>query len=303
MNVRIDWEPGGGNSSGRQAPQGRRPATARRKNLLLLGAVGAGVLALAGALILTPGQDGPGDSGKNAAAGPTPSAGTAGANQASDAPGLPRGTASAAGRLSSRTVAGLPRGFPRTQDGAVEAAGVLAARSLDMYRMQRADRDRYQKDIYATTPLADFEESGNRWRSSRGLDDAGALTNAGGDRRYTSLCHPELGAYKLESYTPADATVTVWFPCITGLIDPNKPGGLENSWRIAQFALSWTNDDWRITSTGSGTYQDPPNPRDSGQPVTSYTERASLLQPLGTGWRLFADATAVRPAEMEEAYK
>ncbi|MFD8146139.1 hypothetical protein [Streptomyces sp. NPDC059708] len=173
-----------------------------------------------------------------------------------------------------------------------------------MFRMPRTDRDKFQKDIYAYTPLADFEDRGNRWRSARGLDDSGALASqGGGGRRYTSLCHPELGAYKMENYTGTAAVVTVWLPCITGLIDPNTPGPLENQWQVAQFDLAWVSDDWRITSTGSGAYKDPPNPKDVGQPVTSYSDRASLLEPLGTGWRLFADATASRPAELEEAYK
>ncbi len=307
MNVRIEWEPGGSTPPPRRTGQGpdqKPPRKLKRKDIMLFGAMGVGVVALAAALIISPGSKR--DGAENKA--PNSSASPSGSPAATDAPGLPRGTATAAGKLSTRAVGAVPRGFPQSQDGAVEAASTMAAASLDMFRLPKDGRDALQKDWYAASPPADFEDNGRTWRAQNHLDDTGRLIDAGSGtpatgQRFTSQCHPELGAYKVENYTGTAAAVTVWYPCVSGVLDPATATDLTGQWMLGQFTLSWTRGDWRLTMTGAGPYSSVPAPADEGQPVVTYAERARLLTGFGGGWRLYADASETAPAEVREARK
>ncbi|MEU7230043.1 hypothetical protein [Streptomyces chrestomyceticus] len=263
-----------------------------------MGAVGGGVLAMVLALVVVPGPEKPAGSGKGGGASASP--------EASDAPGLSRGHATAAGALGTRRIGGAPRGFPHTQDGAIEAAASAMGQSLNMFRMSKSDRAAYQKDLYVKAPPAEFEDRGAIWRAQNNVNEDGQLIDPVDNRpqtekRLTTLCHPELGAYKVETAMADAATVTVWYPCLSGVIDPKVPAPLQTQWTLGQLKLEWARGDWRVASSGTGSYSSVPSPSDPGQPVISYAERAKLLEPLGGGWKLFADARASAPAELKEA--
>lgn len=306
MNVRIDYQSGGSAPPPRRSPgpQGKGPERKprKRKDTVMLGFVGVGLAAAVVALVASPGEEGRSDGGGRGAASSAASA------EPSEAAGLPRGAATASGRLGKGRVAGAVRGFPRTRTGAVEAAASAAARTFDMFRMPKEDRAAYLEDVYLKAPVTETEERGSVWRAQNSLDDSGRLTNpATGEleegARFTSLCHPKLGAYKAEDIAADKATISVWYPCLTGVITPEEPGPLEVQWTLAQFSMSWHKGDWRIVETSSGLYGAAPAPPDTGQPAVSYEHRAKLLETLGGGWELFRDATAAEPAELKEAEK
>ncbi|WP_433860333.1 hypothetical protein [Streptomyces kronopolitis] len=281
-----------------------------KQNARLLGAVGVGLVALVVALAVTP--DGksaaPHDSKKKPGGSGSSSASPSAPGGPSNAPGLPRGQATASGKLGTKTIGGVPRAFPHTEAGAIESAATLFRNSFTMLRLPKDERAALQTDLYLTKKDVppDFEERGKTWRAQHNLNESGQLvTLADGkpdeNRRFTSLCHPELGAYKTETYSGDKATITVWYPCLSGVVDPTAPGPLDNNWALGQVSLQWARGDWRVTKTGTGSYNTTPSPQDPGQPATSYAERAKLLEPLGGGWKLFSDATNARPAELKEA--
>lgn len=303
MNVRIDYEGGAPkprrvSTSGPAGP-GRPPRKRKRKDLVLFGAVGAGVLALVVAIATSGGND------TNDETPPAPSTSVGMPAPATDAPGLTRGKATAAGVLGTRRLSGVPRGFPKTADGAVESVTTGAAQNYGILRMTKEDRTALLRAAYVHPP--DLESQASAWRAQNNLNDAGQLMDpatglASSERRFTSLCHPEEGAFKLESFTGTEASVTVWEVCITGVISPVKPNNLSVEWSLARFDLTWVGDDWKINAVGGGSYTLPTlaNP---GTAAPSYQERARALAALGTGWNLYADASATMPAELQEAQK
>src|SRR6478752_3754970 len=129
MNVRIDYQPGGGSSPRRPSSAPGGPGRKRRsKDAMLFGAVGVGALALILAAVTVHGSK---DTGGTSAPSPSPSSSAA---AGSNPGGLSRGTASAAGLDGTQRVAGIPRGFPHTTDGAVESASTGAAAAYSMLR-------------------------------------------------------------------------------------------------------------------------------------------------------------------------
>lgn len=296
MNVRIDWEQS-------SAPQPRRsssgPRGPRRKRKLgkdarLFGALGIGAVALVVAVAVTDGGDKSGD----AHDGPS----SPSASAPADTGGMTKGTATAAGADCTRRVSGMPWGCPHTTAGAVEAATQVVASSFQAERMTPTDRTAWLTATFGMVPDG-TESAAKLYQAQNSLNSAGQLINVTTgepmtDQRFTSLCHPELGAYRVQSSSTDAAQVDVWQVCISGTIGPGTARDLSANWLVAEVSLSWENGGWRVTDTGSGGFNTPPTPADAGQAVTTYPERARILASYGSGWTLYRDARQSEPAEM-----
>ncbi|MFF1792828.1 hypothetical protein ACFVXQ_01055 [Kitasatospora sp. NPDC058263] len=312
MNVSVDWQPGGGqpqrprrpsqssNQPGKPGRPGKRkPQSAsdrlRRKKLGLGIAVGAGLIAAVVAALTAPDSD-----NKPSPAPPSGSA-TPGTPE-NGGPGLPRGTASAFGLDGAARVAGLPRGFQHTTDGAVAAATTAAANVFNVERMIPSDRSAYLTSVYGAVP-AGAEAGAQAYQQKNGLNGAGQLidpsTGQASTKRFVSLCHPELGAYRVVNTAPDAVSVNVWQVCLTGTVGQGAPA-LQGKWYLGQFDMRWQGGDWQVAGTSSGGFASPPTPA-RGQAVTTYAERAQLLAGYGTGWQLYTDATDKPVAEMGTA--
>jgi len=306
MNVRVDWEPGGAPSprrpsrQGSRGPGGPKNSRARRRNLQLVAAVGIGLLVTAVAAIAVHPAKSKAASGGSASSTASASATASGGSAA--AGGLPRGSASAFGLDGSTRVSGLPRGFTHTESGAVEAATTALAATFTLDRMDESDRHAYLSSAFGGHVPAGSDTDASTWQQQNGLNAQGQLLDpATGQpsttQRFTSLCHPELGAYKVVS-TAADAvTVDVWQVCITGTIG-DGPSNLDDRWYLGQLAMKWAAGDWVVASTGDGGYSTAPQPQ-GDQVVTTFAQRAQILSSYGSGWELYSDASESTPAEME----
>lgn len=297
MNVRIDWE----QSSRRQPPAASsrsEGSNGRRfgKGPRVLGALILGTTAMVVALVVTDsGRDKEGgDAGPLAS--PTPSV-----TASADWGGMSMGAASAAGTDCSRRVSGLPWGCPHSKVGAVEAATQVVAATYEMERMTAADRTAWVKTTFGRVP-ADTESAARLYQSQNNLNASGQLINPSTkrpvtDQRFTSLCHPELGAYRVRSASPDAVKVDVWQVCISGTIGPDTARNLSANWMVGEVALGWTGRDWEVASVDAGGFTQPPTPKDVGQAVTTYAQRARILAEYGPGWTLYADASEKPPAE------
>ena len=217
------------------------------------------------------------------------------------AAGLPRGTASAFGMDASSRVSGLPRGFAHTTNGAVEAATTTAAAVFSVERMTPADRTAYLTSVYGKEP-AGVEAAAQAYQQQNGLNAQGQLLDpATGQpsttQRFTSLCHPELGAYRLVNTTADAVSVQVWQVCLSGAVGQGA-APLSATWYLGQFDMQWKNGDWQIAGTSDGGATTAPKPAKDGQVVTTYNERAQLLASYGTGWELYSDGIEKDVAEM-----
>ncbi|MBV9026443.1 MAG: hypothetical protein JO362_22220 [Streptomycetaceae bacterium] len=303
MNVRIDWQPSGPqprrSSSASAGPGGKRKG--KGKDAKVFGALGVGALVtIVAAVTIGGGHKDTGGSHK----GGTPAA-SAPASAGSDTGGLPFGTALASGADGTSRIGGLPRGFPRTTDGAVEAATTAMSAAYAMERLTPADRDAWVKDVWGKV-APDTEDKAKLYQAQNNLNSSGQLLDPAtgqpvNDRRFTSLCHPELGAYKVVDSSTDAVTVDVWQVCISGVIGPGSQSDLTTNWMLGQFAMKWAAGDWRISSTDAGGLTTPPAPANSGQAVTTYAERAKILAAYGSGWELYRDASESNPAEVGDS--
>ncbi|MFI9041641.1 hypothetical protein [Streptomyces sp. NPDC053726] len=300
MNVRIDWQ------QQSPAPQPRRsssgPGGPRKrkfgKDARLFGALGIGAAAVIVAALVVD-DDGKGGVHKNASPSASPSV-SASANTG----GMVRGEATAAGSGCADRVSGLPWGCPRTTAGAVEAATQVMAANYQMERMTSEDRAAWVKAVFAEVP-ADTESAAKLYQDQNNLNASGQLINPTDgqpvtDQRFTSLCHPELGAYRVKSSSADSVKLDVWQVCVSGTIGPGTARNLSANWMVGEISLAWKGENWQVTKTGSGGFTMAPTPADTGKATTTYAERARILAAYGgTGWTLYADASESAPAELE----
>jgi hypothetical protein len=289
MNVHIDYQPASPSGDGSRARSGGR----WRHGWVLAATLGGGVLLLLAALTLVP--DAEHEQSDTGRVGQTPAAG----------PALPRGTATAAASRATRSVSGLPRGFPRSRAGAVEAGASFAASVFVVQRMASADRSAYVRDVMLEPPATtDLDQAAVDFRARFRLTDTGQLLDADGTvsttRRFISVCHPELGAYRIESFSAERAAVDYWMPCLLGVVTDGEAGAggtieVRTRWQMGRAQLHWNAGDWRVGDLTRGPFDVPITPPDVGDPATTLQERAALL---GEGWHAFADASEELPAEV-----
>ncbi|WP_327072039.1 hypothetical protein [Kitasatospora sp. NBC_01302] len=303
MNVRIDWEQPSGPQQPRRSPAPGGPGGKRKglgKDAKLFGALGVGALVTVVAALAIGG----GHKNDGGHKGGAPLA-SASASAGSDTGGMVKGTALASGSDGTRRIGGLPRGFAHNTDGAVEAATALASAEYTVQRMTPADRAAWVKDVEGSIPPG-TEDKAKLYQSQNSLNSAGQLIDSltsqpSTDRRFTSLCHPELGAYRLVDSAADAVTVDVWQVCISGVIGPGSESSLKANWMLGEITMSWSDGDWRLTKAGAGNFNTPPAPANGGQAVISYADRAKILAGYGSGWELYRDASETAPAEMGAA--
>ena len=143
-------------------------------------------------------------------------------------------------------VEGIPIGYPRTREGAAQAAGnylaALGGRlALDTGR--------------ATAALDRIAEPSSRDRLEKGLTASlqgeealwGIQTAARQGQRVIVTQTPI--AYRIDAFTPDEATVRVWTNLNVGVDNRQR---LVAFFAIGQATLTWLNDDWRLRAFDAG---------------------------------------------------
>lgn len=143
-------------------------------------------------------------------------------------------------------VDGIPVGYPRTREGAAQAAGnylaALGGRlALDTGR--------------ATAALDRIAEPSSRDRLEKGLaaslqgDEAlwGIQTAARQGQRVVLTQTPI--AYRIDAFTPDEATVRVWLNINVGVDNRQR---LAAFFAIGQATLTWLDNDWRLRTFDAG---------------------------------------------------
>ena len=259
-------------------------------------AAGGGLLLVVALLTFRPGPGAGADDGTTKPDG--------GASATRSAVEMKRGGATGSAALATRSVAGLPRGFPPSEAGAVEAGAAFVASVYDLHRMPAAERWSYVQDAMTDPPPKQrLDTDAVAFRANHRLAETGEVLDVAGEAvpgvGFTSRCHPELGAYRVEDFGAGQAVVDYWMPCLLGTVDEaGQALHVQTRWQMGRMALRWHRDDWRVDELARGPFDEPVTPPDEGEPATSLSERAAVL---GKGWLAFADASERRPAEAESA--
>ncbi|TDC76478.1 hypothetical protein [Streptomyces hainanensis] len=197
---------------------------------------------------------------------------------------------------------GLPRGFPRSEEGAVEAGASFASSLFALHRMSSGDRRDYVQDAMTNPPSKRrLDTDAVAFRARHGLTETGHVLNGNGDviegTRFLSECHPTLGAYRVEDSTADRFEVDYWMPCLLGTVNQDgRAIHVQTRWQMGRMALNWHDGDWRVDQLTRGPFDEPVTPPDEGTIVTSLSQRAALL---GAGWLTFADARESSPDEAQ----
>ncbi len=155
-------------------------------------------------------------------------------------------TAGVPGVGPSRVVQGIPVGYPHTPEGAAQAAGnylaVLGGQlALDPGQLkaaldQVAEPSARVRLEQSTTSSLQVEES--LW----------GIQSAAQEGKHVLLMQTPI-AYKVDTYTPDEATVSVWLVANVGV---------ENRQRLVAFfgvgsaTLAWLDGDWRLRNVDAG---------------------------------------------------
>jgi hypothetical protein len=164
----------------------------------------------------------------------------------SPATSAPATTAAVPGAGPSRVAQGIPVGYAHTAQGAAQAAGNYLAvlggpLALDPARLQAA------LDQVAD-PDARGELEASTQSSLRVEEGLWGVQSAAQQGRHALLTQTPI-AYRVDAYTPAVASVSVWL--VTSV-------GVENRQRLVAFfgigsaTLAWLDGDWRLRAVDAG---------------------------------------------------
>jgi len=97
---------------------------------------------------------------------------------------------------------------------------------------------------------------------------------------------PEDGAYKLVSFSPDEARVTLWEHYLIGPGNDTDTHQVNVFWQTETYTLRWIGGDWKIADWDGG-YDNGPHPALRSLDPPSLAERARLVP----GFTLYANTT------------
>lgn len=133
---------------------------------------------------------------------------------------------------------GVPLGYPRTEEGAIQAA-------TNFTRVMAAVPDDAEAYLRAAEAMSapDFRSEARRL-AQNGLDFLRERYGQGGKFTFAPV------RYRVVSYSDNAATISIWG--VTVATGP-KVRGLEESWLTGTVDLTWVSDDWRLAGQHSVT--------------------------------------------------
>ncbi|MEV6687385.1 hypothetical protein AB0N28_18920 [Streptomyces sp. NPDC051130] len=191
----------------------------------------------------------------------------------STAPTSPTGT-----RPVDTKTNGIPRGFAHTEQGAQSAAANYAVALGSDGMLKRDLRHAIMDALY--TPEAAAARKGAQdsaytpaFLTSLGLDADG---NPPQGSTFVTRAVP-IGT-RLESYSPTNAKVAVWYTGLLGMSGPKSTDPVRTTWKTWTFELSWAGEDWKI---GADTQQDGPAPVPGDVPASTSDDISKAVKEFG----------------------
>ncbi len=157
-------------------------------------------------------------------------------------------TSGVPGAGATRVEAGIPVGYQHTSAGAAQAAGNYLAAFGGQLVLDQA-RVRAALDAVADPSNRAQLESG--FQASLRLDEGlwGIQTAARQRQRVLLTLTPI--AYRVTTYTPDEATVSVWVVADVGVADRQR---LAAFFGVGSATVAWLNGDWRLRTIDAGSH-------------------------------------------------
>jgi len=152
-------------------------------------------------------------------------------------------TAGVPGAGPHAVAGGVPVGYEQSAAGAAQAAGnyLAAIGQLDPARATEA------LDQVAEPSARARLEAGQR-SSLQVVESLWRIETAARQGKHVILTQTPI-AYRVDSYTPAEATVRVWLVTVVGVEDRQR---LSAFYGIGSATLTWLDGDWRLRSVDAG---------------------------------------------------
>ena len=201
----------------------------------------------------------------------------------------------------------LRTGYPKTTDGAVQAAMNFAITDNGPAYYNQVHYEAIQAYMFASpearAQMGYRQETVDAMREEYRVDDQGRpLTDGKPDpeKRIWDAVYLQYGAYRIVEASDAEVRVMMWAPYVYGVdrIDATTTANIRVGWLYADRTVSWVDGDWRQSGNKAYPPSEVPKPADPQQVVTSYAERAALL---GTdrGWTLPRNAAETDIPELQ----
>ncbi|MEU1486172.1 hypothetical protein [Streptomyces sp. NPDC005752] len=218
--------PGGGDDGD---GYGRRPARNSRSLIMVVGVV---VLLIAAIAFANQSGGGTSDGGKekdSAAAGSGPTAAT--------------GTKPVTGKNGT-----IASGFAHDEQGAQSAAAnyAVALGSAEMFDKDR--RHNIVNSIYTSTAASELKGPQDSAYSTDFLSKLGLDADGKAPQGSIFISRTIPVGTKVASYSPATATVDVWYTGLIGMSGPESTDPVSTSWKTWTAELVWFDGDWKISS-------------------------------------------------------
>ncbi|MGP4115370.1 hypothetical protein ACTWP5_31290 [Streptomyces sp. 4N509B] len=151
------------------------------------------------------------------------------------------------------TAHGVPVGYPRSQEGAVQAAvNYQLARSSAEYFTDAAARHRVMGAMASTEtrePLTrNDDEAVSQVLASLNIDVGTEADEASAD---TLVARAAPLGTRVGGYSDQIATVEVWMAGLIGTTADRAPLPVSASWSTHTLTLRWQDDDWKLVSSSS----------------------------------------------------
>lgn len=246
------------------APHGRRPARNTRSLVMAAGVVVLLVAAIAFAN-LGGGDNKASDSGAPGSSRSDTTGGTA--------PTAPTGTDPVTGKIGS-----IASGFAHDEQGAQSAAAnyAVALGSVEMFHSD--SRHKIIDSIYSSATASKLKGPQDSaysadFLSKLGLDPQG---NAPQGNTFVSRTIP-VGT-KISEFRGTTAIVDVWYTGLIGMSGPDSTDPVSTSWKTWTAHLSWSGNDWKITSDSQ---KDGPAPVPGDVPASTSDEISKAVGEYG----------------------
>ncbi|MDN5764030.1 MAG: hypothetical protein L0H41_17175 [Microlunatus sp.] len=201
----------------------------------------------------------------------------------------------------------LRTGFPKTTDGAVQAAMNFLIVDVGPAYYHQSHYEAIQAYMFASPEarqkMGYSQATVDAMRAEYQVNDQGQpLTDGKPDpgKRIWDAVYLQYGAYRIVEASPTEVRVMMWGPYVYGVDakDATSTTNLHIGWTLADITVNWVDGDWRQSGNKAYPASEVPKPADPRQVVTSFAERADLL---GTdqGWTLPANAVETDTPELQ----
>lgn len=173
---------------------------------------------------------------------------------------------------------GIPRGFAHDEQGAQSAAANYAVALGSDVMFKKNTRHALVDGIYTPAAAAALKGPQDAAYSTAFLGQLGLDANGAPPQGSTFVTRTIPIGTRVESYSPTDAKVAVWYTGLIGMSGEKSTDPVRTTWKTWTFQLSWAGEDWKVVDD---TQQDGPAPVPGDVPVATSDDMSKAVKEFG----------------------